>query len=385
VVDDLERPHDCDLLLDQGWLGDSINAYQSVECEKLLGPRYAMLSPEYAQLRSQRRVPNKEIRRLLVYFGGADRTGQTIRVLEALDDGDFSHLWINLVVGENNAQRDEIRRCATKMSNVTFLDPMETLAKSMHQADLFIGAGGATTWERCCLGLPSIVCWTAINQKSQTLALDALGAHIQLGNAEEQTPESWRKALVSALENPSRLNSQIEIGTELVDGLGIDRVARRLGVPRLKLRSATAQDEQLLLRWANDQTVRSNSFSKSAIEPDQHHVWYAQKMADSNTLILIGEANAAEIGQVRFDCYGESTILDISIDSQYRNKGYGVALLVDAIRSFRARGHQGALKAHILKSNIASRRLFAAAGFSCDEQYVDMHDSFIYSLKGERQ
>jgi UDP-2,4-diacetamido-2,4,6-trideoxy-beta-L-altropyranose hydrolase len=383
VLDDLERPHDCDLLLDQGWLGDTINAYPSAKCEKLLGPRFALLSPEYAQIRSQIRVRNNEIQRLLVYFGGVDGTGQTMRVLEALDDVDFSHLWIDLVVGENNAHRDEIQRIATKMSNVNVVAPMETLAKSMRQADLFIGAGGTTTWERCCLGLPSIVCWTAINQKSQTLALDALGAHTQLGNAEEQTPESWRKALVNALKNPSRLDSQIKISMELVDGLGTDRVARRIAVPRIKLRSATAQDEQLLLQWANEQMVRENSFSKSTIAPDQHHVWLARKMSDSNTLILIGEANGVEIGQVRFDCYDESAILDISIDRQFRNKGYGVALLVDAIRSFRAAGYQNILKAYILKSNIASQRLFVAAGFSCDEQFIDKQGSYLYSLKGE--
>jgi UDP-2,4-diacetamido-2,4,6-trideoxy-beta-L-altropyranose hydrolase len=224
VIDDLERSHDCDLLLDQGWLGEG-DAYPDVSCQKLLGPRFALLPPAYAQLRSQAQRRNAPIKRVLVFFGGADGSGQTLRVLEAIDDGRFSHLHFDIVVGAQNSQEREIVHYAACLPNVSLKAPLETLAGLMSEADLFVGAGGATTWERCCLGLPAIVCWTAENQKAQTLAVAAMGAQVQLGSADEQTPKSWREAMLATLADPSRVQFGASSGMALVDGLGVERVA----------------------------------------------------------------------------------------------------------------------------------------------------------------
>lgn len=228
VIDDLGRSHDCDLLLDQGWLGDASDAYPSLICEKLLGPRFALLHPAYARIRTQVQRYNVMIQRILVYFGGADGTGQTLHVLEAIDDLRFSHLHFDVVVGAENIRCEGIRRRAVGLTNVHIIEQRDNLASLMFEADLFIGAGGAITWERCCLGLPAIVCWTAENQKLQTLALAAIGVQVQVGSAVEQTPESWRKSLLSALVDTTCPMLGVKKGADLVDGLGVERVVSRL-------------------------------------------------------------------------------------------------------------------------------------------------------------
>ncbi|MBK9446915.1 MAG: GNAT family N-acetyltransferase [Betaproteobacteria bacterium] len=384
AIDDLGRPHDCDLLLDQGWLGDEADAYPGVSCEKLLGPRFALLFPAYARLRSQARRGNAPIERVLVFFGGADGTGQTLRVLEAIDDARFSRLNFDVVVGAQNAHSEEIRSRAARMPNVHLTAPLETLAGLMSRADLFVGAGGMTTWERCCLGLPAIVCWTAENQKAQTLAVAAMGAQIQLGGACEQTPETWREALLGSLADTSNLQRGAGSGMALVDGRGVERVARRLATPALSLRRARSDDQALLLEWANDPDMRNNSFSKAAIAPEQHHVWLERKLADPDAFIWIGEADGREVGQVRFDCHGGRAMVDISISRLCRGKGYGVALLGNAVRMFREFGRREVIEAEVLESNLASRQLFVAAGFSCVADHADERGSYRYTLKKGR-
>ncbi len=224
VIDDIGRPHDCDLLLDQGWLGEGAEPYPDTNSKKLLGPRFALLNPLYASLRTKAQRRSAQIKKILVFFGGADGTGQTLRVLEAIDDPRLSSLHFEVIVGAQNTRREEIYLYSDRLRNVQLVEPLGSLAGLMFAADLFLGAGGSTTWERCCLGLPSIVCWTAENQRAQTLALAARQVQHQLGSADEQTPESWRKALLQTIAEPSQLLYCAGRGMALVDGRGTERV-----------------------------------------------------------------------------------------------------------------------------------------------------------------
>ncbi|MGH8114388.1 MAG: UDP-2,4-diacetamido-2,4,6-trideoxy-beta-L-altropyranose hydrolase, partial [Rhodanobacteraceae bacterium] len=89
AIDDLaDRAHDCDLLLDQT-LGRDEGDYAALvpkHCQLCVGPRYALLRPEFAALRtaSLRRRVTPARRNLLVAMGGVDRLNATGRVLAAL-------------------------------------------------------------------------------------------------------------------------------------------------------------------------------------------------------------------------------------------------------------------------------------------------------------
>lgn len=382
AIDDLGRPHDCDLLLDHGWLGDVTDAYPGVTGEKLLGPRFALLPSAFAEIRRQPRWRDGRIARVLVFFGGADGTGQTLQVLDAIDDTAFAGLRFDVIVGAENARADEIRRRAASLPNVHLKAPLRTLAGIMAEADLFVGAGGGTTWERCCLGLPAIVCWTAENQRAQTLALGDMGIHVQLGRGGDLTPLTWRAVLLSTLADPVPLQHGADRGMALVDGRGADRVARRLDIPALTLRPACADDEGILLEWANDPDMRNNSFSRVTITPAQHHAWFTQQLGDPDTYIWLGCAGGKEIGQVRFDCHGGRAMVDISIARPCRGRGYGVALLSNAVRQFRAAGRWEVIEADVLEANQSSHRLFIAAGFDCISDRADERGSFRYTLEG---
>jgi len=183
VIDDLaDRPHDCDLLLDQN-LGRTVEDYAALVpqgCEVLAGPRYALLRPEFAELReralSRREAPN--LGQLLITMGGVDKDDVTSRVLRALRSVALpSDCRLIVVMGPSAPWLDTVRAVAHTLPWPTeVLVDVSDMARLMAEADLAIGAAGSTSWERCCLGLPSLLVVLADNQIRIADALEAFGA-----------------------------------------------------------------------------------------------------------------------------------------------------------------------------------------------------------------
>ena len=143
------------------------------------------------------------------------------------------------------------------------MSPLPSLAGLIARADLAIGAGGATTWERACLKLPSLVVAIAENQLPFAEALHQAG-HLQLlGEAATVSTEQIRSALLAWVADPR----QQDAGCDLTDGMGALRLALAMLGPQaaISLRPAAPGDEALLLRWANDPQVRASSFSPDLI------------------------------------------------------------------------------------------------------------------------
>lgn len=172
VIDDLaDRKHCCDLLLDQTY-GREEPDYQSLvpdECKLLLGSQYALLRPEFARWRefSLKRRSEPQLKRLLVSMGGADPDNYTGQVLQALSECDLpAEIEISVVMGPSSIHMNLVKKLAEELPFKTdVVSNVSNMAELMANADLAIGAAGATTWERCCLGLPSILIVLANNQK----------------------------------------------------------------------------------------------------------------------------------------------------------------------------------------------------------------------------
>jgi len=88
VIDDLaDRPHDCDLLLDQNFYENLESRYDGLApsgCKKLLGPKYALLRPEFREERKNLRKRDGYVKRIMIFFGGSDPTNETTKALEAV-------------------------------------------------------------------------------------------------------------------------------------------------------------------------------------------------------------------------------------------------------------------------------------------------------------
>lgn len=171
VIDDLaDRPHDCDLLLDPS-LGRTETDYRDIvrsDTQLLLGPEYALLRPEFAQWRAtslaRREAP--KLRHILVTMGGVDRDNVTGRVLATLNQIRLPTVEkITVILGRLAPWRNEVHIAAAGMRIPTIvLSGVDNVAELISSCDLAIGAGGTTTWERCSLGVPSVLLVLADNQ-----------------------------------------------------------------------------------------------------------------------------------------------------------------------------------------------------------------------------
>lgn len=211
VIDDLaDRKHECDILLDQNYYINGSNRYRNLIPDgtlTLLGPKYALLRPEFLNARRRVRIRDGRLRRVLVFFGGSDpldATGMAIQVLQPLaEEADFN---VDVVVGFNNPQKDEVRECCRKYGQrMRYHCQISNMSQLMLQADLAIGAGGTTVLERCFLGLPAIILIVAPNQMETTAAAASAGAAVNIGCVNWMSAKFLRESLQKIVRQPGLL------------------------------------------------------------------------------------------------------------------------------------------------------------------------------------
>ncbi len=234
AIDDLaDRPHDCDLLLDQNTHAGQETAYARLippHASQLLGPHYALLRREFAQARAALSPRDASLKRILVFFGGSDPSNETEKALDALSTPDFAGIALDVVVGASNPCRDRIRELCAARPDTTYHCQVSNMAQLMACADLSIGAGGSTTWERMALGLPTLVISVASNQEQIAQHLATQGAQRYLGSARDIGAEHIREALLQLSQAPRERVAMSDIAMALVDGLGASRVATVMAV-----------------------------------------------------------------------------------------------------------------------------------------------------------
>lgn len=232
VIDDLaDRSHDCDLLLDQNY-GSSAERYAGLvpaECTQLHGPEFALLKPVYAKRRAEQRVRSGKIERVLIYFGGgADPRNLTGMALRTFQAPELMKIELDIVVGSGYAYKEELETAAGARDKTRIHMQLPDLSELMVNADLAVGAGGATTWERYCLGLPSIVISIADNQRPACEALGVDGLIQYLGNVDQVSSEVIREQVTGLLGKPERLRELSDNGMKLVDGKGVNRILHEI-------------------------------------------------------------------------------------------------------------------------------------------------------------
>lgn len=372
VIDDLaDRLHECDLLVDQNLVANTRSRYNGKlpeYCCLLLGPRYAMLEPLYAELHGRAAPRHGKIRRILVYFGGADigdLTGKTISAFLALGRNDVE---MDVVLNPQSSYGESIRSQIAGVENVRLHMFLPSLSSLMRAADVSIGAGGITTWERCCLGVPSYVITLADNQIAGARELDRLGVIGWLGNASDLSVLDLTEAISNMLMKSSHSDLS-KRGLDLVDGLGCVRIADYLtagGDSRLRVRPACPDDEELILRWANDPVVRRNSFSPALIDAVAHHQWFSRCFANrASCCVFIVETEAGlPVGQVRFELSNEVWEVHYALDACVRGRGMGGVFLKAALSEFLIRVPSCTeILGRVKSGNLASQKVFKRLGF----------------------
>jgi UDP-2,4-diacetamido-2,4,6-trideoxy-beta-L-altropyranose hydrolase len=254
------------------------------------------------------------------------------------------------------------------IGQVTLHTHLPSLAPLMVQADLAIGAGGATSWERCCLGLPSLVVTLAENQKPITAELDRQGLIRWLGHKDDVSEHGLARSL-AAIVDKGLTPAWSQQCQQLADGRGTERVRSLLLLSPetpLRARFARLDDEALILQWANDPLVRENAFTTGTIDPNTHHAWFHHRLHDLENcrLYVVETEEGLPVGQVRFERHQGAWEVHYSLDARCRSRRMGVPTLATALQAFRSLQPSGRLYGRVKPVNTASRKVFRSLGFS---------------------
>ncbi|GKV64856.1 UDP-2,4-diacetamido-2,4,6-trideoxy-beta-L-altropyranose hydrolase [Sporosarcina sp. NCCP-2331] len=220
VIDDLaNRPHKCNYLLDQNYYHNMQERYIGLvpdECVLLLGPDYVLLRDEFIEAAKRPRIRSGKVENLLIFFGGTDPTGETIKALEAVQESEQQFKNIDVVVGASNPHKEIVEELCKATPNAQYLCQVNNMAELMMKADLAIGAGGSTIWERCILLLPSIILVTAENQKEVTKAVAEQGSIFYLGEFIEVGRKDISDSLKYVNKNTEFFKKSIENCEKLI-------------------------------------------------------------------------------------------------------------------------------------------------------------------------
>lgn len=231
VIDDLaDRPHDADLLVDHNiFQGDLASRYQHLlrsdrETRLCLGPQFALIDPFHAGFQGAL-PPRRSLMRLLISLGGGGHDQLLVNILQALVDMPDQLVQIQLVQGGFASDSPRIQSLCEQLGVQTF-NALPSLAPLMASADASIGAGGTSTWERLCLGLPCITYSVATNQEAYSKELAKRGLIEYLGSPDDFDASRLQQTLSRWQNEPDYLKRQSSQGMALVDGHGCTRIAR---------------------------------------------------------------------------------------------------------------------------------------------------------------
>ena len=237
VIDDLaNRAHDCDVLVDQTMGRDAADYKEFVteNCDILCGSEYTLLRTQFLEKIENAKQKRRDVERaetVLVTFGSTNPDNIIQKVLSTLVKFTSWPLTIDVVASRHAEAIKEIQELAIKITSETIhsveinLD-VQNMADFMLDADLSVGGGGTTSWERACLGLPTILIELSPDQKTVAQNLNELGAVQYLGDLQHVQEADIDKAFENMRENKQLLGRMSEKAFSVCDGLGVDRICK---------------------------------------------------------------------------------------------------------------------------------------------------------------
>jgi|APSaa5957512535_1039671.scaffolds.fasta_scaffold00497_19 UDP-2,4-diacetamido-2,4,6-trideoxy-beta-L-altropyranose hydrolase len=380
VIDDLANRYlDCDLLLDQTFecTPRVYKDFTPSECNFLVGTKYALIRRDFIHLRQSainKRKKEIEIRHILISLGGSDTKNLTYQILKILEAMEWDvYPIVDVVLTKNSQYIESIKAMANNASlNINVLINVTHMAELMLKADLAIGASGTTTWERCCLGLPSLVFGVSDNQKGILSKLDSLGAIVSLGCCTEFNGDLLSKEIVQIINNPSQYKSISKEAFTLCDGLGarwtylaIQPIKAKDG-KCVELREVTLDDSKMILKWQQMPEIRQYAKNPSIPTEEEHMRWMQEKIKENFSYFWIIMHDKEPSGILRLDNYGEKDYL-ISIFVTPQKFGLGIGKGAISVVQYLFEGIAN-LSATILPENTASLKLFESSGFIFDKE-----------------
>jgi UDP-2,4-diacetamido-2,4,6-trideoxy-beta-L-altropyranose hydrolase len=195
---------------------------------RLFGPRFALVRQVYKKNRPTAPRVATKVGRVLIAMGGGKGVNATSKTMAACIQ---TGLPINydVVLGGSYPLEGNLRKMVARHDLVVnILTDIPDLVEPILKADLVIAAGGSTTWEVCCLGVPMALVSMADNQRGIASSMENIGAAIYLGHIGEKSTHDLAKRILQMIADTTHLSGLAKNAHALVDGDGARRVSEAM-------------------------------------------------------------------------------------------------------------------------------------------------------------
>lgn len=326
----------------------------------LLGPKYALLRPEFLNATKGSSVLSESINNVVICFGGADPQNLTLSTLEALTEFPVE---CTVIIGKSYTYRQELKAFAEGRSLKIKRDlSAPEMVEEFQKADVLIVPASGVLFEAVALQVPVVSGFYTGNQKNVYkgfLEYDAF-----------QDAEGFDKESIVKAFNGLSLQRRVELvdnQSSCIDGNVRDRLISAFNdlqqEKQLRFRLATSLDSKQIYDWNTEAEARANSFSQASFTFEKHQKWFLEKLADDNTRFLVFfMPQVGEVGLVRLDNLGEEVLIGINLDVGFRGKGLAKTMLEQA-SEYAKFLFEKPIVAQIKETNMASIRVFEKAGY----------------------
>lgn len=366
ALDDLGRPHTSRWLLDQNYYADPQSRYTmqgSEHVQKLLGPSFALLRSEFVHARKIARIRDGFLRHIQVFMGGMDADNLTAVALEAISLALSPQVQVTVIAGISHPDLSGLQAWCDRRGLATLHIQVSDMTPHLLAADLVIGAGGSSTWERCACGLPTVAICSAENQRE--VIIEGARAGFLWGIDYVPSVEELATVLRALASAPGVVQHLSRQSLQMTDARGADRVAELLMPKAVKIRRATLLDARMIYEWRTSPEVLGASRNPRSFSFKDHCSWLERILLDTQRLLLIGVCEGRDIGVVRFDICEARAEVSIFLAPGAMGAGLGRALLA-AGESMLRHEHPNVrqVDAWVNSDNPRSFQLFQHLGYS---------------------
>ncbi len=368
-IDDIHAYHFvADLIINHGTINDRV--YSREPCTRLLlGTRYSLLRPAFLQAIQNPASPVEE-NNVFLCFGGSDALNLTcsyVARIAAVENVDVIHVVVGSAFQHQDALLEIVAKNPVAKIHVHRNISAEALVQLIQQCKVAVVPGSTIAIECASIGIAMLCGYYVDNQHDIVQMLESTGLAINVGDFTSLEPAAFTTALGQLLiTGASSIRSK---SRQYFDGgikaRFIKTFDQLFNQSRIMLRKAAANDVHVLFQWANDQVVRHNAINQELISFENHMQWFDRKLQSPDSYIYLAALEGEAIGQVRFDLDGHEFLIDYSLSSHVRGKGFAGAMLAKAIcrlqQDFRPSLR---LKAVVKLSNKASIQVFQTLEFT---------------------
>ncbi len=377
VIDDLaDRNHNCDLLVDQtfGRIAEHYIDLVPKDCTLLVGSEYSLLRPEFSEWRSysMERRSQVNLKNLLIAMGGVDFENHTEEVLTKLDSCALPYdLNITVVLGRHYPHLESLKmRVERSKHTINIQVDVENIAEIMANSDLAIGAAGSMSWERCCLGLPTIQIITAENQKFLAEKLSKINASLLVNE---------NNSLESLINNATKWMQDVSISTaKITDGTGSLKVASQITknivkftlqdfgeVELINYVDMNFNDQAFALKMRNDISIKRWMYSQQEISQNEHYDFIKKLNGNEERFYFLVKLGGTTVGSINFSNIVPNDSLDFGLFTNPYTELRGAGKILEAAGISYAHFKFGIkkVKLEVFSDNIRAINFYKKCGF----------------------